>query len=238
MAPSAGITWTTDANFRGPAIFSGLAEAVISLALIIFRYFVFFQWRMGTIADAALKGGGGDEALANSAAQFGMGFTVLVEYAFSPLTLLLIYFTIEGVVRLFAAFTVDECVGTMPLYLIAWGLDRAGEARKERQLGPRVLDEVQHCKGISYDLVIASCRSKPGWDRLITIEYEDRLYEIFDETKGIPPRPYIYQLRNHSEGKVIRGLHHYHPDEMLTEKEKMALSQEPVAQKEKQSRPP
>jgi len=225
--------WATEATLRGPAIVSGLAETVISLGLVILRYFVFFQWRMGTIADAALKGHAGDEALANTAAQFGMGFTVLVEYAFSPLTLLLVYFSIEGVVRLFAALSVDECAGTMPLYLIAWGLDRAGEARKERQLGPRVPDEVQHCKGISYDLVIASCRPKPGWDRLITIEYQDQLYELFEEKKGVPPRPHIYQLRSHPQGKVIRGLHHYHPHEAVTEKQRIALSKEPAAQEEK-----
>jgi hypothetical protein len=209
--------WASDARLRGPTIFSGLAETVISLGLIILRYFVFFQWRMGTIADATLKRGGGDEALANTAAQFGMGFTVLVEYAFSPLTVLLVYFSIEGVLRLCAAWTVDECAGTMPLYLMAWGLDRAGKAWKEHQLGPRVPDEVQHCKGISYDLCIASCRSKPGWDRLITIEYGDQLYELFEEKKGCPPRPHIYQLRKLSPGRVIRGLHHYHPDEALTE---------------------
>jgi len=225
--------WESEGSLRGPTIFSGFAETVISLGLIILRYFAFYQWRMGTIADAALKGGGGDEALANMAAQFGMGFTTLVEYAFSPLTLLLVYFSIEGVLRLFAALSADECAGTMPLYLIAWGLDRAAKARKERRLGPRLPDEVQHCKGISYDLCIASCRPKPGWDRLITIEYEDQLYELFEEKKGAPPRPHIYQLRKLPPGKVIRGLHHYHPDEVLTEKQRMALSREPAAQEEK-----
>jgi hypothetical protein len=225
--------WASEANLRGPTIFSGLAEAVISLGLIILRYFVFFQWRMGTMADAALKRGSGDEALANMAAQFGMGFTVLVEYAFSPLTLLLVFFSIEGVLRLFAAWIGDECTGTMPFYLMAWGLDRAAKARKERQLGPRVPDLLQYCKGISYDLCIASCRPKPGWDRLITIEYEDELYELFEEKKGFPPRPHIYQLRKLSPGRVIRGLHHYHPDEALTEKQRMALSRERAAQEEK-----
>jgi hypothetical protein len=225
--------WASDVSLRVPAICSGLAEAVISLGLIIFRYFVFFQWRMGTIAGATFKQGGAEEALGNPYAQFGMGFTALAEYAFSPLTLLLVYFSIEGVLRLFAALSVDECAGTMPLYLLAWGLDRAGKARKERQLGPRVLDEVQHCKGISYDLVIASCRPKPGWNRLITVEYEDQLYELFDEKKGVAPRPHIYQLRKLSPGRIIRGLHHYRPDEMLTEKQRMALSKEAVAEEEK-----
>lgn len=210
--------WASEASLRSPTIFSGFAETLIALGLIIGRYLLFFPWRMGTIADAALKRGGGDEALASMAAQFGMGFTVLVEYAFSPLTLLLVYVSIEGVLRLLTAWAVDECTGTMPLCLIAWGLDRAAKARKERQLGPRVPDEVQHCKGISYDLCIASCRPKPGWDRLITIEYEDQLYELFEERKGCRPRPCIYQLRELTPGKVIRGLHHYHPDEVLTEK--------------------
>jgi len=128
---------------------------------------------------------------------------------------------------------VDECVGTMPLYLVAGGLERAGAARKERLLGPRVPDEVQPCEGITYDLVIASCRPKKDWDRLITIEYQDQLYELFEEKKGFPPRPHIYQLRKHTPGKVIRGLHHYHPDEALTEKEKTGLSRTGAPQEEK-----
>jgi hypothetical protein len=227
--------WTSDASLRGPTIFSGLAETMISLGVIILRYYAFFQWRLGIISAAALKQGAavGTQALGSMAAAFGMGFTTLVEYVFSPLTLLLIYFSIEGVLRLFAALVTDECVGTMPLYLVAWGLGRAGKARKERQLGPRVPDEVQHCEGITYDLVIASCRPKPGWDHMITIEYQDQLYELFEEKKGYPPRPHIYQLRIHPRGKVIRGLHHYHPDEMLTDKERLAMPKGPAMQQDK-----
>ena len=227
--------WASDASLRGPTIASGLAEVAICLGLIIARYFWFFQWRLGTISAAALKKGGdaADQALGSMGAAFGMGFTTLVEYIFSPLTLLLIYFTIEGVLRLFAALVVDECVGTMPLTLVAWGLDRAGAARKERLLGARVPDEVQPCVGIAYDLVIASCRPKKNWDRLMTIEYQDQLYELFEKKKGFPPRPHIYQLRKHPPGKVIRGLHHYHREEALTEKERAALAKEAVTQKEK-----
>jgi hypothetical protein len=89
--------------------------------------------------------------------------------------------------------------------------------------------------GLKYDLVIASCRPKPGWNRLITVEYEDQLYELFDEKKGVAPRPHIYQLRKLSPGRIIRGLHHYHPDEMLTEKQRMALSKEAAAQEKNQT---
>jgi hypothetical protein len=222
--------WTSDANLREACIFSGLAESVICLGLVVCRYLVFFQYRMGTIADAARKRGV-EEAL--EAAQYGAGFTTLVEYAFRPLTLLLLYFTIEGVVRVFAAAVGDECVGTMPLSLLASGLDHIQKVRRERQLPPRVLDEVQICKGISYDLCIASCRPKPGWNRLITVEYNDELYELFDEKKGTAARPYLYQLRKITPGQIIRGLHHYRPDEALTEKQRRALAKEPAAQEQK-----
>ena len=222
--------WTWEANLRAGGICSGLAEAVISVGLIFYRYFAFMEWRMGTIYDAALSRPGGRD-MAGDAAVYGAGFTTMVEYAFRPLTLLLLYFTIEGVVRLLAAAVVDECVGTMPLYLLASGLDRLNQAWKERQLPPRVLDEVQICKGISYDLCIASCRPKPSWDRLLTIEYNDELYELFDEKTGTAARPYLYQLRKLTPGRIVRGLHHYHPDEALTKKRGRQLAQESAAQK-------
>jgi len=224
--------WTSEANLRGAAIFSGLAEAVICVGLIVYRYFAFMEWRMGTLYDAALSRPGG-RAMVNEAVAYGAGFTSMVEYAFRPLTLLLLYFTIEGVVRLLAAAVVDESVGTMPLYLLASGLDRLNKARAERQLPPRVPDEVQICKGISYDLCIVSCRPKPGWDRLITVEYNDVLYELFDEKRGTAARPYLYQLRKLTPGRIIRGLHHYRPDEALTEKQRMELARKSTAQKGK-----
>lgn len=222
--------WAEEGGLRSPTVFSGFAEAAICLGLIIHRYFTFFQWRIGTIADAALKRASGDEALASTSAQLGMGFVTLVEYVFNPLTLLLFYFSIEGMLRLFAALVGDECAGTSPIYLMAWGLDRAKRAWREYQLGSRVPDKIQLCKGISYDLCIASCRPKPGWDHLITVEYEDEFYELYEERKGSAPRPYIYQLRKLSPGRIIRGLHHYHPNEVLTEKQRMALTKEAEAQ--------
>ena len=219
------LAWASEANLHGPAIVSGLAETAVSLGLIIYRYFLFFEWRMGTIADAAIKRGA-EEALGSMAVQFGSGWVVLVEYLLRPLTLLLIYFTIEGVVRVLAAGIGEECAGTLPLYLLASGLESLKKVWKEHRLGPRVPDLVQYCKGISYDLSIASCRPKPTWDRLMTIEYEDEFYELYEKKQGAPPRPYLYLLRKLTPGKVIRGLHHYHPDEALTEKQRKALARQ------------
>jgi hypothetical protein len=218
--------WAAEAGLRGPAMLSGLAEGVVSLMLVILRYFAFFEHRLGTIADAALKRPNGDEVLAVPAVQFGAGFTTLVEYGFHPLTLLLIYFTIEGALRFFAALVTEECAGTMPLYVLAGGVDRARAAWKEHELGPPVPDELQFCTGIGYDLCIASCRPKPGWNDLVTVEYLDQLYELHDKKMGAPPRPYLYLLRKLSPYRMVRGLHHYHPDEALTEKQRRALAKQ------------
>jgi hypothetical protein len=225
--------WGFEWNLVRPAIVSGLAEAVVSLTVVILRYFAFFQWRMATIADAAIKRGAGDEALGTGAAQFGAGYTVMIEYALHPLTLLLIYFTIEGAFRLLAAALADECVGTLPLYLMAWAVGRARRGWKESQLPPRVPDEVQICQGISYDLCIASCRPKRDWDKLITVEYNDQLYVLFDEKRGTSARPYLYRLRKITPEKVIRGLHHYHPEEVLTKKQRLEFARNSVAQESK-----
>jgi hypothetical protein len=138
-----------------------------------------------------------------------------VEYIFSPLSILLVYFTLEGTLRVFAAAVTEETPGTLPLYVLAWGIELTRRWRAERALGPRIIDEVQRFRGIGYDLGIASCRPKSGWDRLMTIEFEDKLYEVFEEKLGPRPRRYIYLLREAPKAKVIRGLHHYRPDEVL-----------------------
>jgi hypothetical protein len=223
--------WGADEGLRGPAIFSGFAEAVISLALVIVRYFAFLQWRIGTIADAALKRPAGDAALGSLAVQMGTGFVTLLEYALRPLTLLLIYFTIEGTVRVFAAWVAGESAGTLPLYVLGLGVDRAQAAWHEHRLGPRVPDLVQHCEGISYDLCIASCRPKPAWNRMTTIEYNDEFYELHEERTGAPPRPYLYQLRKLTPGRMIRGIHRYHPHEALTEKERREIARAEMTEK-------
>ena len=211
--------WATGVDFRHATILSGVTEALLCAGIYLGRYLYFLQYRIGTLADAAMKRPSGDEALASEAVQFGMGFVTLVEYVLSPLSLLLFYFAIEGTLRAFTAAITEDTPGTMPLHVLAWSIERVQRWRAEKALGPRVADEVHRFTGISYDLGIASCRPKK-WARLLTIEFEEKFYELCEEKKGPPPRPYLYFLREKPIEKVIRGPHHYHPEEVLGEPKK------------------
>jgi hypothetical protein len=208
----------TGEDLRRATILSGIIEALLCGCVFLGRYFYFMQYRIGTIAGAAMKRGV-EEVLGAEVAQYGMGFTTLVEYVFSPLSLLLCYFTLEGTLRAFAAALTEDTPGTLPLHVLGWSIDRVQRWRAEKALGPRVADEVHRFTGISYDLGIASCRAKK-WARLLTIEFEGKFYELCEEKRGAPPRPYLYFLRENPKGKVIRGPHHYHPEEVLHEPKK------------------
>ncbi len=196
---------------------SGALQLVGCFAAILWRYFIFRQQRMDQwIADTMAKGG--EDMLAASSTQHAVGFMTTVEYITQPLTMVLLYFTFEGAVRLVAGVATGEIVGTLPLQVLAWLHGKAEARWAERKLGPRVVDLVQDGDGGRYDLCILSCRPKKTWDRMLTIVYEDVFYELVSEERGQPPRQFIYLLRRAPGSKVIRGHHYYRPEEPLLEK--------------------
>ncbi|MEE9233960.1 MAG: hypothetical protein V3U28_00785 [Candidatus Acidoferrales bacterium] len=147
----------------------------------------------------------------------GISKMAWLEYVFTPQGLLLGYLSVEGTVRVYVALVSGEALGTLPLYVVAWVQGRAERARAERALGPAVADRVERGDGREYDWRIVTCRPKPNWDRLMTVAYQDELYEVVKEERWAKPRPYVYFLRKMPEGKVVRGLHHYDPNEPLQE---------------------
>jgi hypothetical protein len=199
---------------RAAAVVSGLVECLGCLGIFCVRYLVFLQQNVGALADRAIARGG-EEVFGAPAVQAGMGYVSTVEYIFHPLSLLLIYFTLEGAVRFYAAGITEEIVGTLPLHVVAWAQERLGQARAERALGPRVADIVEQVYSGDYDLRIFSCRPKRDWDRLITISYGDQLYAVVGEQAGKPPYRHIYHLRKTRFGWIVRNIHHYDPQEVL-----------------------
>jgi len=79
-------------------------------------------------------------------------------------------------------------------------------------MGKRISDSIQH---LDPELLqISSCRPKP-WNRLTTISYNDVLYDLQGTKKGTSRRQFVYVLRKKPLSGVVRGLHHYSPDEVL-----------------------
>lgn len=200
-------------DLRTPALISGILQFVGLVVFIILRYPAFVNSTMATggmeKAQLGAMEKGGETAV------MGFGLVLLAAYLVHPITLLLDYFCLEGFVRALAALVTCEVVPTLPLVGAAWALGRTQAAAAEKAMGPRIVDLVQPGDGTLYHLLIASCRPKEGWDRLMTVSYQEKLYEVTRQEEGLPPRRFLYHLRRKPEGKVVRGLYQYDPTEVL-----------------------
>lgn len=199
-------------DLRHGAILSAVFQFVVCGAVLWIRYPAFLRARVAEIA--ALTGAQHGDKLTAAFTDYAAGIFSVFQYIFNPLSLLLVYFMLEGGVRIFASVANDEVLPTLPLQLLAWAHDYAAYRYEERSLGELIADVVQPGEPGQYDLKIESCRPKP-WDSLTTIGWNDEFYELDRQEQGPPPRPYVYLLKKRPESKVIRGLHQYHPEEVL-----------------------
>lgn len=204
----------SDLDVQHGAFVGAVAQMVVCLGFFIYGYLHFLQQHIGDLATTLIKHGA-EEAMSSEAVQYGAGFLTLGEYLIRPTTWLLAYFALEGLLRSVAAAITGEIVPSLPLALVGFVHGKVESRRAERVLGPRVVDEVEARTAYSpWDLRIRSCRPKP-WTALTTIAYEEQFYELAAIEAGDPPRRFIYLLRQKPAGKVIRGLHHYRPEECL-----------------------
>ena len=209
--PTAGVDVS-----RG-AFISAVLEILICIPSFIVGYIFFLDANVKALGAEVIRRGA-ETVLVSENVQFGLGIMSLGTYLFRPTSILLAFFGLEGIFRALAASITGESLGTAPLALAALVHRGIAGWQAERALGPRVVDEVQKNTG-ACDLYIASCRQK-RWTNLTTIEYEDKLYELVVQREGVAPRPHIYIMKVIPANKLVRGLHHYAPDEELTEKEK------------------
>jgi hypothetical protein len=206
------------------ALVGGIIECSACTLIFCFRYIAFMQGRVGKFADQMIQKSA-EDAMGSISVQYGAGMVSLGEYLIHPVSLLLVYFALEGLVRWVSALITDEVVPTLPLQLIAWAHYGVATAKHERDLGPPVVDLVQPGSG-DFALVIASCRPKP-WNNMTTISYEEKLYELAREAQAQPPRRWVYILRKRPESKIVRGaLYQYRPDEVMPKEPAEAASPE------------
>jgi hypothetical protein len=167
-----------------------------------------------------------------------IGFAALLIWATHPLTWTIVFFGVEGMARLCAAFT-DTVLGVFPLYLLDLGYSkifRRGEppppgtvqfsqshvssyvnAMKEKVVSAKlsqVPDELCVSKNASDEILeIRAWSAKPDWTPPRVVRYEDRYYRLEDCGRGSSPRPFVYKLRRLSAGVPGRTVLTYSPDE-------------------------
>ena len=197
----------------GAVVISGFLQAFLSLGLLIADYHAFMTARLAAIpveiAEKVAEKGG-------ESAIMGFGGFFMMEYMLRATTILLLYFLLEGLVRVIAAIAASEAVPTLPLKLVEVADAHLSAKNHERKMGARIRDEVQ-LDANGQDLQIASCRPKP-WTRLTAISHEGQFYELVLESKATAPRPFVYILRKKPPTAVIRGIYAYDPDEVLQQK--------------------
>lgn len=194
------------------AFLGGILEMLTALGLFIHRYFLFANNWLGSVPATVVNGG---MMHSGETSVMTLGVFVIVGYVFQPLSIILVYFTLEGAVRAAAAGLSGEITPSLPFQLVALLQTKAEAWREEANLGPRLVDQVERADPEGGDLRIASCRPKPDWDNLVTISYGEMLYEVAGHETGSKPRPFVYLLRQKPEYKLIRGLRHYDPEDVL-----------------------
>ena len=143
-----------------------------------------------------------------------------------PLTLLLFYGVVEGMVRLSAAAFSEDISGTFPLALIDWivirpfhrrdpasamGAGSVGsnarsllDAVRERLIiarGAKEQDELYFRKHAGEELLeIRASRRKQDWIPPRVVRCEDSYYRLETSEMKSGPRPFCYSLRRFSSG--------------------------------------
>ncbi len=208
--------YLADANIdvkRG-AILSGAVQFVACGALIWALYPAFSRQHIAELSASITASGHAGDKVVEGMSMFAYGPIMVVAYLVRPLTLVLLYFMLEGVVRLTAAVAADQVIPTLSLQLVAWAHDLGKARYHEFELGPRIADLIEPGVAGKYDLKVLSCRPK-DWNPLVTIRFQDQMYELQSQETGSSPRPFVYLLRFRPEGKVVRGLRDYDPTEPL-----------------------
>lgn len=196
-------------------IISGVGEALVALLALSFWYMYYFAAIGAKYSAFSLTSG----HFAFPSVELA-GEAEFVTFAVNPLTWLILYFGLEGILRTVGAFTTGEVVGTLPLYGLEYAWRKVKRKRAAPEL-PLVTDEITP-GGEACDIRIASCRQREGWKYPFTLRYAGAYFQVIDEKNmGVGPRPYIYSLRRLPAGEVARGLKNYDPSDVLTPVERI-----------------
>jgi len=227
------LPFSQSVHWRSAAILSGLAESVIALGALIYWYSYSVSTWVSRALDLALSG-----KTAPGVTDHAVGFAALLVWSTHPLTWGIVFFGIEGMVRLCGAFT-DTVLGIFPLYLVEKiysKIFRSGEleapyavkfsqSHVSSYVGAlrdkvstaklsQVPDELCVVRNDSEEfLEIRASQAKPDWTPPRVVRYQDRYYRLEESSRSSGPRPFVYKLRRLAAGVPGRSVLIYSPAE-------------------------
>jgi hypothetical protein len=212
-------------------------SGVLQMAAAILALAHWYQYTMFPIVDRGVdlasngKLGGGvtDQQIAGAASMV---------FVLHPFTWVLVYFFLEGSVRLCGAAFSESVFGTLPLGLIdrvlflvtnrtaskpEFPVDRnaqsfAGAVRERAILSrlKQVPDELHYATDQTQQLLeIWACRRKDDWVAPKVVRVDDQYYRLEESSVENGPRPFRYRLRRLERGVPGRNVLLYKTEDAL-----------------------
>lgn len=221
-------------HWHSATILSGMMESLIALGALLYWYSYSVTTWVSRMLDTALS-----KSAPTGVTDHEVGFVALVIVATHPLTWVLCFFGVEGMVRLCAAFT-DTVLGVLPLFVLERiyskisgykeplppGTPKFEQSHVSSYVGSirekimiarlaELPDELYRTTVDSEELLeIRASRAKADWDPPRVVRYEDRYYRLEACARGSAPRPFIYKLRRLAAGVPGRTVLTYAPSEI------------------------
>jgi hypothetical protein len=219
-------------------VVSGLVESVGAIAALGYWYMYAMTLWVDRSVSQALEGKLG----ANPTVQ-EIAAVALAVWMTHPLTLLLGYCVLEGMLRLCAAAFSEQSLGILPLALIDWIAIRpfrripasamavGSAAVNARSLVAAVREQVLNARGgeeqdeLSFReeegdelMEIRASRRKQDWIPPRIVRCEDAYYRLEASAMKAGPKPFFYLLRRLSVGVPGRSVLIYSPADALVRK--------------------
>jgi hypothetical protein len=196
------------------ATWSGLAQFLVMGLLFLVRLKAYFVVRAQQIAPQM--------AGASDTVQAGAAVIITLEYLIHPLSLFLLYLTIEGLIRFIGGLIIGEVIPNLLVFLGFRATDSLSRLRERRRAAPPLPDTLDHLP--DGRVRIAASAPKAGWNASITIGLSGQWMEVEREEQDPAPRSFVYLLRPASKGKILRGYQEYDVQSALANNAAESLS--------------
>jgi len=181
------------------ATWGGLAQLLLAALLFTIRLKRHFVVRAQQF--------GPHLAGSNETGQAIVALIVFLDFLIHPLSLLLLYLAIEGLLRFVGGIITGEIVPNLLVSLYFKTADSVSRSSARRRSPPPVPDIAERLA--NGRIKIASASQKAGWNSSITVGIGGEWFEVESEAQAPPPRAFVYILRAASPGKVLRGYQEY-----------------------------